>query len=276
MNRIRVVLWSVFLISGLLVSESVHAGVPVNNLEGVGGIAFNPLAYPANAQSELYSCGKFSISKPQVGSWYVQLHDTDVRWSTTSAAITFFKRLEVSAAYEIINKKGPDIYKKDVGTKVLLLDENSFGTNFVPAVAIGGIWKKTSFDPKGVDDSGFDWYLVATKLIKELPVPVLVSGGLLSTKGQVTGVFGFNKHRDETFFANIDVIPLQQLAIGFEYKDGARYDNFKNADYWQVHLAWFPTKQITGILSYANAGNNRSTSRVGLGDGFVFSAHYAF
>jgi len=276
MNRIRLVLWSVFLISGLLVSESVHAGVPVNNLEGVGGIAFNPLAYPANAQSDLYSCGKFSISKPQVGAWYVQLHDVDVKWSSTSAAITFLKRVEVSAAYEIINKKGPDIYKKDVGTKVLVLDENSFGTNFVPAVAVGGIWKKTSYDPKGVDDSGFDWYLVATKLIKELPVPVLVSGGLLSTKGQVTGVFGFNKHRDETFFGNIDIIPLQQLAIGFEYKDGARYDNFKNADYWQIHLAWFPTKQITGIVSYANAGNNRSTSRVGLGDGFALSLQYAF
>ena len=29
-----------------------YAGVPLNNLEGVGGIAFNPLAYLANAGSK--------------------------------------------------------------------------------------------------------------------------------------------------------------------------------------------------------------------------------
>ena len=52
---------------------SGYAGVPLNNLEGVGGIAFNPLAYTAGQPfGEGSEIGKY-ISKGQYGAWYVDL-----------------------------------------------------------------------------------------------------------------------------------------------------------------------------------------------------------
>ena len=63
---------------------SLFAGVPLNNLQGTGGIAFNPLAYTAglpwdgddggdttNAVEHSALNGK--VSRPQVGAWYVNL-----------------------------------------------------------------------------------------------------------------------------------------------------------------------------------------------------------
>jgi len=61
------------------VNAPSYAGVPLNNLEGVGGIAFNPLAYTAGTKTEEPNHhGKFSLdevftSKPQIGTWYVNL-----------------------------------------------------------------------------------------------------------------------------------------------------------------------------------------------------------
>jgi hypothetical protein len=48
------------------------------------------------------------------------------------------------------------------------------------------------------------------------------------------------------------------------------------ADYWNAHLAWFANKNLTLVGAYVNAGDEKSTSRVGLGDGFVLSVQYAF
>jgi hypothetical protein len=72
------------------------------------------------------------------------------------------------------------------------------------------------------------------------------------------------------------VIPLSFLAVGFEYKQGAEFDAFKNANYWDAHLAYFANKNLTLVGAYVNAGDEKSTTTTGLGDGLVLSAQYAF
>lgn len=136
--------------------------------------------------------------------------------------------------------------------------------------------KHTSNVGTGVDASGEDYYVVATKLITRLPRPVLLSGGVLSTTGKTTGVFGYDKDRKATGFGNIDVILPWNLIAGFEYKQGAHYKDWEDADYWDVHAAWTPNKNLTLILAYVDAGNYKSSSKVGLGNGVVLSAQYAF
>ena len=42
------------------------------------------------------------------------------------------------------------------------------------------------------------------------------------------------------------------------------------------HVAWFATKNLTIVGAYVNAGDEDSASKVGLGDGVVLSAQYAF
>jgi hypothetical protein len=274
------------VVSGLVVLASVFAnkvvlaGVPLNNLEGVGGVAFNPLAYTAGTNFDLNESSFADIfSKPQFGAWYVHLGETHVDWTTFGIAETLFKRVEVSYGHETIALEAADnIYKNNVGAKLLVIEES----DVIPAISIGGVWKHTTSEVldaalgKDVDNSGIDYYAVATKLVKALPVPVLVSGGILSTKGQVLGVLGFDDDRDEVFFGNVDVIPLANVAFGLEYRQGAHFDDFKNADYWNAHIAWFVNKNLTLVGAYVNAGNDESTSKFGLGDGYVLSIQYQF
>jgi hypothetical protein len=174
--------------------------------------------------------------------------------------------------------KNLDINKTDFGQKFLLLNENAFETNFIPAVSVGAIEKITSKDLSvpGLDQNGVDFYLVATKLITQLPLPVLLSGGLLSTREWVTGVLGFDHDRRQTGFANIDILPTANTAVGYEFKQGAKFSDFKNADYWDAHIAWLPTKNLTLVAAYTDTGDKNSSTRVGLGDGVVFSVQYAF
>lgn len=259
---------------------NVFAGPPLVNLEGVGGIAFNPLAYPADSTGDNshFKVGGIDIlGKPRFGAWYVSLDEVNVDWTAIGIAETLFNRLEISYGYEAIaHSKNPTIHKNNIGAKLLLVPENALNLNFIPAVSVGTIYKHASDVGDKIDDDSFDYYAVVTKLITQLPVPLLLSGGVLSTKGLVTGVFGFDKDREVTGFGNIDVILAKQFVLGFEYKQGARFSDFKNADYWDAHLAWLATDKLTLVAAYVDAGDSESKDKVGLGDGAVLSAQYAF
>lgn len=269
---------------------SAQAGVPLNNLQGAGGIAFNPLAYTAGLpwDGETTSNLNGIVSAPQVGQWYVRLNEADIDWSSTSAALTFFDRLELSGGYEFINahKYGDkSINKYNVGAKLRLLDENSFDTEFVPAVAVGAIYKYTdsrTVDALGLDDDGFDYYVVASKLVTQTPVPVLLSAGVLVSDEVVNGVVGHN-HYDTVFFGNVDVLPAENVAVGVEYKQGVDAgDGIRNHDYWDGHVAWFVTKKLTLVGAFAETGDKDkfyrkgSTKNLGVGSGFVLSVQYQF
>ncbi len=257
--------------------SAAHAGVPLNNVEGVGGIAFNPLAYTAGTPLDEGSL-KGAVNKPQFGVWRIRLNDVKADWTTASVATTFFDRLELSYGNETIAQSGAtNIHKNNIGVKALLVKENAGDSKWVPAVSVGAIYKETSYAVSGdVKDHGYDYYAVATKLITQLPRPVLLSGGVRSTDARSTGVFGFGTKRDLVAFGNVDVILPGNIALGYEYEQGAQVTGWKNADYQDVHLAWLANKNLTLVAAYVNTGSVSSANKVGLGDGFVLSAHYAF
>ena len=80
------------LIVVALGSQVAQGGVPFNNLQGAGGVAFNPLAYPAgqNTDAAAPHPGADFISKPQFGTWYVHLGDVDGDWTSIGTAVTLF------------------------------------------------------------------------------------------------------------------------------------------------------------------------------------------
>ncbi len=277
MRRINVIL-AFSLLTVVLLASSAFAGAPFNNLEGVGGVAFNPLAYLADSGSgHLKIKDKEILGKPRFGAWYVNLDHVAVDWTAIGVADTFFKRLELSYGFESVNQKNTTAkHKNNLGAKLLLLPENSFDKKFIPAVSAGAIYKHTSNVGVDVDASGVDYYLVATKLLDKLPRPVLLSAGVLSTKGKTTGVFGYDKDRKETSFGNIDVILPLNFIAGFEYKQGARYSDWKDANYWDAHLAWQANNNLTLIAAYVDAGDHTSTDETGLGNGVALSAQYSF
>ena len=285
-------------IAGIAVAAgSLFAGVPLNNLQGTGGIAFNPLAYTAGRPWSGDSGGDGTnevsqldgiVSRPQVGAWYVNLTDASINWFALGAAFSIADRLEISGGYGGINahKYGDSsINTYNVGAKLRFLDENAFETSWVPALAVGGVYKYTdskTVGALGLDHDGFDAYVVASKLITQTPIPVLLSvGGLLSDE-VVNGVVGHNDY-GAAVFANIDLIPVEQVAIGFEYKQGVHVgDGISNHDYFDGHVAWFVTDTLTLVGAYAYTGDKDrfyrrgKTDRLGVGGGFVLSVQYQF
>lgn len=266
-----------FIFAAGLLAVAAQAGVPLNGLQGNGGVAFNPLAYLAGSyvEGEKGGLGEW-VSKPQVGAWLVNLDDANVNWYAASAAFSVAKRVELSYGYGLIDLPGTQINTHNLGAKVKLLDENYGNTVWVPALAVGGLWKTTDADTGGpVDNSGFDAYLVATKLITQTPLPVLLSGGVLRSDEIVNGVIGHGEY-DTVFFGNVDVLPLKSVAVGFEYKQGVDAGTgLQNSDYWNGHVAWFATDKLTLVAAYVNTGAV-GNSDIGLGDGLVLSAQYAF
>jgi len=288
------------LSAAVAVGALAYGGVPLNNLQGTGGIAFNPLAYTAglpwddgggdatNAVEKTDSVLNGIVSRPQIGAWYVNLSDAGINWWAASAALTFADRVEVSAGYGFVNahKYGDkSINTYNLGAKVRFLDENAFDTSWLPALAVGGVYKYTdsrTVEALGLDDDGFDAYVVASKLITQTPVPVLLSAGLLLSDEVVNGVVGHNDY-DVVAFGNIDILPAENIAIGLEYKQGVDAgDGIRNHDYWDGHVAWFVTKNLTLVAAFAETGDKDkfyrkgSAKNLGVGAGAVFSIQYQF
>ena len=279
------------LAASVLSASAAYAGVPLNNLQGVGGIAFNPLAYTAGQPWDGGETNVFNgiVSKPQVGGWYVNLSDSDINWFAIGTALTFAERLEVSYGYGFTDadKYGDkSIDSNNLGAKLRILDENAFETQWVPAIAVGAVYKHTNTDLAsafGLDKDGFDYYAVASKLVKETPIPVLLSVGILYSDEVVNGVIGHG-HYDVSYFANIDVLPSENIAVGFEYKSGvdAETSGIRNHDYYDGHVAWFVTPQLTLVGAYAYTGDkdrfyrDGNPKNLGFGSGLVLSVQYQF
>lgn len=279
------------LAASVLSASAAYAGVPLNNLQGVGGIAFNPLAYTAGQPWDGGETNVFNgiVSKPQVGGWYVNLSDSDINWFAIGTAITFAERLEVSYGYGFTDAKkygDKSIDSNNLGAKLRILDENAFETQWVPAIAVGAVYKHTNTDLAGafgLDKDGFDYYAVASKLVKETPIPVLLSLGILYSDEVVNGVIGHG-HYDVSYFANIDVLPSENVAVGFEYKSGvdAETSGIRNHDYYDGHVAWFVTPQLTLVGAYAYTGDrdrfyrDGNPKNLGFGSGLVLSVQYQF
>lgn len=88
------------------------------------------------------------VSKPQVGAWYVNLDVAASDWRAASAAFSIAKRLELSYGYGFIDAQNVDssINTHNLGANFKFLDETFGDTAWVPALAVGGIYKYTDTD----------------------------------------------------------------------------------------------------------------------------------
>ena len=73
------------------------AGPPFTNIEGVGGVALNPLAFVANG-IKADGTGLFGstvVSKPNVGYWHIGLGDSDINWEAVGANMSLWNVLDI-------------------------------------------------------------------------------------------------------------------------------------------------------------------------------------
>jgi hypothetical protein len=271
------------VLASALLAASAYAGCPLNDLQGSGGLGYNPLAYLAGryVASETNSIADW-VSIPQGGLWYVNFCDENIHWLAASGAFPIAKRLELSYGYGLIgNVKGDeDINTHNLGLKLKFIDENAWDTTWIPAIAAGGKWKHTSTEMLkglGVRNQGMDAYLVATKMITQTPLPILVSAGVMLSDEIVCGALGHNDY-GVAGFGSISVMPLQCLAVGVEYKGGIDAGSgIQNSDYWNAHAAWFATEKLTLVAAYGYTGRMEGgLDDIGIGQAIILSVQYGF
>ncbi len=95
---------SFLLITFCFLAKNSLASAPFVNMEGVGGAAFNPLAFLAEGDKD-YKIGDVDvIGKPRFGGWYANLpNNSKIDWTEMVVADTLFKRLEISDGYEVVS-----------------------------------------------------------------------------------------------------------------------------------------------------------------------------
>lgn len=186
----------------------------------------------------------------------------------------FYDRVEISYARQSFNtenvgatlglgqnfKFGVDVF----GAKVRLFgDAVKDQDTWLPQVSVGVQFKSNNqadvLHAIGAQSaSGTDWYIAATKLF--LDQSLLVNATVRATKANQIGILGFggdgnNSYRAE-FEGSIAYLVRRDLAIGAEFR--SKPDNLRIAaesDWWDLFVAWAPTKNIAVTLAYANLGN---------------------
>jgi hypothetical protein len=291
MNKMIYTLGAAVAFVGVSVMPAI-AGPPFTNIEGVGGVALNPLAFVANGVKSddggLFGSGV--VSKPNLGYWHIGLEDSDIDWEAVGGNISFFNMIEIGYGHEFVSIDDvTNVDKNNYSMKVNFLPEGEW----YPALAVGGIYKDTSFTGNA-DDSGVDYYAVASKHFMDIPTPIVLSAGVVSTEGYVRGVLGFGEDRDEAFFGNFEILPtmkmdvpdvLKGIIIGVDYLGSTDVgNNHETNSIWNAHVAWM-NDGLTLIAAYVDSGSDevrdlvngmRALPPSGFGDGWCISMQYAF
>ncbi|HMD78151.1 MAG TPA: DUF3034 family protein [Terracidiphilus sp.] len=160
--------------------------------EGPTGVFVTPLAYTSASPAN-------GLGKPSVSYHFLAGGPVIGDFSTVSITEGFAKRFEAGYTSEI--HAGPDptgLWASDfsiVHAKATIVPENAGKTKWVPAIAVGGIFRfndNDAFDgTSGQTTKNGDIYVVATKIVTQTKkVPVLLSAGLRGTNASLWGLGG--------------------------------------------------------------------------------------
>lgn len=214
-------------------------------------------------------------------SWAANAHYTHVKTQDYSlgsygVAIGSGDRLELSLArQDFKGERAPlnalHIKQDIVGLKVRLLGDAVYEQDsWLPQVALGIMYKKnkgigglgalgvTSVTQLGArDDSGYDYYLSATKVLFEQSL--LVNGTLRSTKANQMGLLGFGGDQGDSarLMPELSLAYLinRKLALGAEYRHKPHNLGVDPEQaYYDAFVSWFPTRNVSVTAAYAHLG----------------------
>ena len=106
-------------------------------------------------------------------------------------------------------------------------------------------------------DKGTDFYVSATKLF--LSSSILVNGTVRLTKANQIGILGFGTSAKDKYKpyaeGSIAYLLRKDLAIGAEFRQKPDNLPFKENNWYDVFIAYAPTKNISVTLAYVDLGN---------------------
>jgi hypothetical protein len=231
-------------------------------IEGAGGGGIVPWALIAG-----YGTNR------QVGgsAFYTRVDSSDFGLDSYGVAVGFFDRVEVSFARQRFDAGSviPDlVLRQDIaGVKVKVFGDAVYDQDrWWPQVAVGAQHKRnTEFAiPEAVGakkKSDTEVYVAATKIWLAGLYGHTVLGNLTvrSTRANQMGLLGFggDKESSRKLEPEVSLVVLMNdnLGLGVEYR--RKPDNlsaFKEEDFKDVFLAWFPHRNVAVTAAVANLG----------------------
>lgn len=245
----------------------------VSAIEGVAGGGLTPWAVT----------GSYATADEFGGTAFVTgVKTRDYALRASGAAVSWNERIEVSIARQDFDARdnlaplgltGLRLRQDIVAIKLRVAGDAVLDSDtWMPQVAVGAMHKRTDagalgptlFGPLGARDSGTDFYVSATKLF--LMQGVLGNLTLRATKANQNGLLGFGGVAADRYRlmpeVSLAVLVDRTLAIGLEAR--AKPDNLnqsvlgagalKEDDWFDVFLAWAPTKRASLTLALVDLG----------------------
>ena len=214
-------------------------------------------------------------TRDQVGAnaYYTNLEISEYSLESYGALVGLYDRVELSAARQTFDTqnvgtklglgKGFKIKQDILGVKVKILGDAVLEqASWLPQIAIGAQhkWNHEGNLVRALgarSDTGIDYYVSATKIF--LGESLLANATLRRTNSNQMGLLGFggdaNQKHKLYLEASLAYLLHRDLALGTEYR--SKPDNLKVAeeeDWYDIFLAWAPTKNISLTLAYAMLG----------------------
>ena len=237
----------------------------VSQVEGAAGGGLTPWAFIGGYGSDGQIGGSAFATVVKTG---------DFRLDTYGLAVGIHDRVELSYAEQRFDTLaagaklglGKDfVIRQDVwGVKVRVAGDGVLDQDgWMPQIAVGLQHKKNDRNALvralGAKDSdGTDYYVSATKLFLDKSLLLNATGRF--TKANQMGLLGFGGDRSSDYKLQTELsaawLLRKDIAIGAEYR--TKPDNLKFAkedDWYDVFVAWAPTKNVSLTLDYANLGD---------------------
>jgi hypothetical protein len=237
----------------------------VSQIEGAAGGGLTPWAVIG---------GYGTDDEIGANAFYTRVNTGDYHLDDAGVMIGFYNRVELSFAQQRFNTEqvggllglgnGFTFKQNTIGLKVRVAGDLVLNSDrAMPQISIGLQHKKNN--QTGVlafvgakDDSGTDVYITATKLL--LADGVLLNGTLRFTKANQIGILGFGGDKNNSYKPQLEIsaayLLSQRIAVGLEYR--MKPNNLgiaKENDWFDVFIAYSPSKHISFTLAYADLGN---------------------
>ncbi|MBT3878069.1 MAG: DUF3034 family protein [Candidatus Scalindua sp.] len=271
-------------VQALFAEENVKAPpLPLQNVEGFGGILITGSAYLINPSEEDKIFGL-----PALGVTYVNIGDgrhmeaftvSETLWGRFELgyALNHFglgKLPEDIEAATGVNTIEDSVYLHNFNARLQLLKEDAFKKSWIPALTVGLHYKHNDdtdvidrrlggafSDIEIKDNNGVDVTLFASKMIKSLPRPLMLNAGVRSTEAAQIGLFGFTEDRRTVFEGNFGVLVLDNLVVGGEYRQ--KPDEFnalpglveEEDDWWDSYITYIASDNLTMSIAFASFGD---------------------
>jgi hypothetical protein len=237
----------------------------VSNVEGSAGGGITPWALIAGYGTRDSYGGNLH---------YTYLNTQDFRLDTFGVAVGIMDRVELSAAKQSFSAtsgplNGLNIDQDIYGIKVKVAGDAVYDQDsWMPQIAIGAEYKRnngitgplnapvTALGAKKT--SGTDYYVSATKIF--LDQSILANMTIRETEANQMGLLGFGGDLHDNYRAEFEgslaYLINKHWVAGVEYREKPHNLSVDNeAAYYDAFVAWFPTKNVSLTLAYANLGS---------------------